>query len=113
MAMLGMIPSWLKYQRELGIMQMIFKKAAASLARNRHETGNNLLKKFGILKNRFEYSLKKHSMCFRACAVLTQLSIELGAMCMFDIADTYDDLNWLRLNLGEGMDEQDDSDNDL
>ena len=47
------------------------------------------------------------------CFLFTQLSIELGAMRMFDIADTYDDLNWLHLNLGEGMDEQDASDNDL
>ena len=78
-----------------------------------HEAGNNLLRKFSILKNQFEYSLKKHSMFFCACAVLTQLSIELGAMHMFDIADNYNDLNWLHLNLGEGMDEQGDSDNDL
>ena len=90
-----------------------FEKAAASLVWTHHETGNNLLKKFGILKNQFEYSLKKHIMCFCACAVLTQLSIELGAMCMFDVADTRDDLTWLWLNLVEGMDEQDDSDNDL
>ena len=90
-----------------------FEKAASNIARNHHETGHNLMKKFGILKKRFEYSLKKHSMCFRVCDVLTQLSIDLGDMRMFDIADTYDDLYWLRLNLGGGTDEQDDSDNDL
>jgi len=86
------VPAGIRYQSN------DLQKAAAKLARARHETGNNLLKQFGVLKNIFKHELGKHSMCFRACAVLTQLSIELGAKRMFDVAEVYDDLNWKQFN---------------
>ena len=48
-------------------------------ARSRHETCNKRFKIFGILKKQFRHGLDKHSSCFRAVAVITQLCIEHGA----------------------------------
>ena len=44
----------------------------------RHETVNERLKNFNVLSNAFRLPLKRHSSCFRAVAVLTQLNIENG-----------------------------------
>jgi hypothetical protein len=46
------------------------------VARSRHETANKRFKIFEILRKRFRHDLEKHSECFRAVVVLTQLSIE-------------------------------------
>jgi hypothetical protein len=46
--------------------------------RARHETVNKRLKQWGVLREVFRHDSSKHSMCFRAVAVLTQLSIENG-----------------------------------
>lgn len=43
--------------------------------RMRHEHINKRMKNFGCLLNRFRSSVTKHSACFRAVAVLTQLSL--------------------------------------
>ena len=44
----------------------------------RHETVNMRIKIFNCLTQKFRHSVDKHSMCFRALAVLTQLAIERG-----------------------------------
>ena len=49
-----------------------------TITRSRHETANNRLKMFGILRQKYRHGLEKHYMCFRAVAVITQLSIKHG-----------------------------------
>eukprot|EP00804_Cyclotella_cryptica_P007920 CCRYP_019665-RA/>CCRYP_019665-RA protein AED:0.08 eAED:0.08 QI:0/-1/0/1/-1/0/1/0/146 len=49
-----------------------------TITRSRHETANSRLKVFAILRDKFHHGLEKHSMCFRAVAVIPQLSIEHG-----------------------------------
>lgn len=68
------------------------ERAAAALARSRQETGNRLFTKLEILNNRYTNDITTHGTVFRACAVLVQLSIEMGAMTLFDVADAYDNL---------------------
>jgi hypothetical protein len=46
--------------------------------RARHETVNKRLKQFGILKQEYRHNLEDHGSVFRAIAVITQLSLELG-----------------------------------
>jgi hypothetical protein len=46
------------------------------VTRSRHETANKRFKIFEVLKRRFRHELEKHSSCFRAVVVITQLSIE-------------------------------------
>ena len=46
--------------------------------RMRHEKINKRMKNFTCLLERFRHSATKHSACFRAVAVLTQLAIECG-----------------------------------
>ena len=61
------------------------KKAMQDKARARHETVNKRLKDFEVLgANRFRHDPIFHSSCFRAVAVITQLSFENGAVtCNF------------------------------
>jgi hypothetical protein len=47
-------------------------------ARARHETLNGRLKTWGILSQVFRHSILRHGDVLRACAVLTQLTIENG-----------------------------------
>ena len=47
-------------------------------ARARHETLNGRLKNWGILKQVFRHHISLHGDVFRACAVLTQLTIDNG-----------------------------------
>ena len=63
-------PNKVSSKKEAGM-----KKVAAS----RHETVNDRLKIFGILVKPFRHHVEKHSSVFRACAVITQLSINLGS----------------------------------
>ena len=49
-----------------------------SLARGRHETINGDLKEFGVLAERFRHDMGYHSACFRAVAIITQLSFKHG-----------------------------------
>jgi hypothetical protein len=52
--------------------------ALQSRVRSRQETVNKCLKQWACLKQIFRHDLEKHSGCFRAVAVITQLSIEHG-----------------------------------
>ena len=65
------------------------KLAIQARVRNRQETVNKRFKQWACLKDRFRHSTEKHSACFRAVAVLTQLSFEFG-MPLFSVAE-YDD----------------------
>jgi hypothetical protein len=56
-----------------------------SIVRNRGETANHRLKTFKVLQETFRHDIEKHSMCFRACAVLAQLSFEVGSKNLFDV----------------------------
>ena len=53
-------------------------RRAKSRARARHETVNKRIKNFNILTRVYRHRLSFHKHCFRACAVLTQLSFEAG-----------------------------------
>lgn len=48
------------------------------IVRSRHETCNARFKMWGILNQVFRHERTKHCDVFRACAVITQLSIESG-----------------------------------
>jgi hypothetical protein len=61
--------------------------------RNRGETLNHRLKTFKVLGGTFRHDIEKHSMCFRACAVLVQLSFEVGSKKLFPV-DNYDQ-SWM------------------
>ena len=58
--------------------------AMAGTARARHENVNGRFKFFKVLVKPFRHSLAKHSACFRAVAVITQLSINHGSP-MFEV----------------------------
>jgi hypothetical protein len=60
-----------------------------SKARRRHETINQRIKQYSVLTHRFRHDLGKHSMCFRACAVLTQLPFDFGKRSPFPV-NNYD-----------------------
>ena len=59
-------------------------------ARKRHETANQRTKVHNALANRFRHACSKHSVCFRACAVLSQLSFELGKRSPFEVRNHND-----------------------
>ena len=63
--------------------------AKRGTARRRHETINQRIKIFKVLTDRFHHDIEKHSMCFRACAVLTQLSFVFGTRRPFSV-ENYD-----------------------
>ncbi len=46
--------------------------------RAHHETLNRQLKKWGILSQVYRHDIMRHGKVFRACAVVTQLTIENG-----------------------------------
>ncbi len=48
--------------------------------RVRHETLNGRLKNWGILSQVFCHDIWRHGDVFRACAVITQLTIEHGEL---------------------------------
>ena len=45
-------------------------------ARARHETINDRLKKYNVMKHKFRHGVKKAQMCFDACLVNVQYAIE-------------------------------------
>lgn len=57
--------------------------------RMRHEHINERIKNFGCMVQRFRHSTNKHSACFRAVCVITQLAMESGET-MINMAE-YDD----------------------
>lgn len=63
-------------------------KMLAKVIRNRHETMNKRFKHFGCMKQVFRHGIEKHAICFRAIAVIVQLSLELKEP-LFEI-DDYD-----------------------
>lgn len=42
-------------------------------------------RQFHVLSDVFHHDVEKHSSCFRACAVLTQLSLELGYKQLYSV----------------------------
>jgi hypothetical protein len=54
------------------------KLAMQARVRARHKTINGCLKNWGILSQVFRHDIHCHGEVFRACAVLTQLTIEQG-----------------------------------
>jgi len=60
-----------------------------SRVRRRQETVNKRIKQFTCMKVTFRHALSFHGDCFRACAVLTQLSIECGHP-LFDTSEHQD-----------------------
>ena len=51
-------------------------QAMQGKVRARHETLNKRLKNWGILSQVFRHNIILHGMVFRACAVVTQLTIK-------------------------------------
>ena len=62
-----------------------------SKARRRHETINQRIKQYSVLTDRFRNDINKHLACFRACAILTQLSFDFGKRAPFEVND-YDEV---------------------
>jgi hypothetical protein len=62
-------------------------------ARRRHETVNERIKNFEVLTKRFEHDVEKHSMCFRACAILAQLCFQHGKRSPYEV-NNYDQV-WM------------------
>ena len=65
------------------------QKKMRGRVRMRHEHVNKRMKHFNCLLNRFRHSITKHGACFRAVAVLVQLTMESGEP-MIDMSE-YDD----------------------
>jgi len=59
----------------------------------RHETINNRLKSYKALDVVFRGSIRRHSICFRAAAVLLNLAFHSGEQELFDVREYDDDLN--------------------
>jgi hypothetical protein len=82
---IGDDPKLVKTPRGIRYQESDKKMNARNDARARHETANNLIKHFHILSGVFHHDVEKHSACFRACAVLTQLSLELGYKQLYNV----------------------------
>ncbi len=54
------------------------RRAMSGRARARHETLNGRLKNWGILSQVFRHRIQLHGAVFRACAVMTQVGINIG-----------------------------------
>lgn len=72
----GEAPKHVKCPKSFG--NPIENKKMQAIARSRHETCNARFKMWGALNQCFRHDRLKHGDVFRACAVLTQLSIENG-----------------------------------
>ena len=59
------------------------------VVRRRHETVNKRMKQFECLGNKYRHDVSFHGVCFRACAVLTQLAFEHGKP-MFQVPEYAD-----------------------
>ena len=57
-----------------------------------HETVNERFKNFGCLEHRFKHQLTKHSLFFRAVAVLVQLSMS-GGEELYDMREYHDNMS--------------------
>jgi len=71
------------------------KAAMEARVRSRHESVNKRMKQFGCLRQQFRHhDFAKHSSCFRAVAVLTQVAIEFGET-LFEVEYSDNDEIWL------------------
>ena len=70
--------------------------------RNRHETVNKRFKQWGCIKERFRHGTEKHSACFRAVAVLTQLAIEFGEP-LFSVSEYSDNVAEQHDNVAQSL----------
>ena len=68
-------------------------RAKRSNVRSRGETANHRLKMFAAIDGTFRHNILKHSVCFRACAVLAQLSFEVGSKALYQIKNY--DQSWM------------------
>jgi hypothetical protein len=70
------------------------EKAIRMRVDGRHETINKKIKHWNCLVNKFKGKGKdkiaSHSDLFRACAVVTQVALELGFGELFEVGDGYD-----------------------
>jgi hypothetical protein len=87
----GEDPKIIKTPKGVRFLESERVRSARGEARAHHETCNNLVRQFGVLSDVFHHDIQKHGMCFRACAVLTQLSLELGRKHLYSVADIYVD----------------------
>lgn len=72
-----------------GLASLEAQKRMRGRLRMRHEAINERLKNFQCLTLRFRHGIEKHSCCFRAIAVITQLALNGGEEFM-DMRE-YDD----------------------
>jgi len=82
----GEDPSTIVSTRGIRFMEEPKLKYLRQRLRNRHETCNERIKHFRVLKLQFHHPLYKHSACFRACAVFTQLSFTYDKK-LFNVSD--------------------------
>jgi hypothetical protein len=68
-------------------------RAKRNNVRSRGETANHRLKMFAAIDGTFRHNILKHSVCFRACAVLAQLSFEVGSKALYQIKNY--DQSWM------------------
>ena len=73
---IGEAPTYIKCPKSFTAVEET--QAMQARARMRQETVNKRFKHFGILKQVFRHFIPHHGDVFRACAVLTQLSILNG-----------------------------------
>ena len=64
--------------QEDGFVAMWIQRRRKGLVRARHETVNRRFKQFNCLSRIFRHDVSKHSYCFRAVVVMTQLGIDFG-----------------------------------
>lgn len=89
----GEDPALIKTPGGVRFMEDMWWLKKRSKVRQRGETANHRLKTFKVLCHRFHHDLDKHSMCFRAAAVFTQLSFEVGTKALFEVPN-YDQI-WM------------------
>ena len=68
------------------------QKYVRARVRRRHETVNKRIKQFKCMDTVFRHDLSFHAACFRACAVLTQLSINNGHP-LFTTGELYENID--------------------
>ena len=86
---MGEDPVFVKASSGIRFMETEPHKNARKIINLRHETVNARIKQFKVLTDRFRHDILKHSSCFRACAVLTQLSFKYDKS-PFSVTDALD-----------------------
>ena len=62
-------------------------KAIRKWLRKWHETFNKRIKQFKVLSTTFHHPLEKHSSCFHACCILTQVFFKMSCKAPFAVDD--------------------------